>query len=286
MNCQVEIKDTIGPLGKVSEKELTVGRPFVLHCEGEWPELNAEKLELRLDAADQRKLKILKFQKNSSSDAMLLVTSYQPGEHQLKAVQLVDADHSVVLGDLQFTVKSVINPQEPPKEPYGPMGPVEFGIPLWFWLSIGFFAAVVGALVWWKIARRARRKKWMLEMKLHERALSPMADLGKTLRLILKDLSKGKAHVQELRQAYFYYLARVFQIPTLKMKNGQILNDIKAAQRSLYDDQGAVIMKAMTELDRALATAGDVSEKDLEQLVHLVRRSAEAIDRVQRKEAR
>lgn len=286
MNCQIEINDTKGPLATVSERELTVGRPFVLRCEGEWPDLNPEKLELRLDPADQRKLKVLKFQKTSLSEAQLLVTSYQPGEHQLKAVQLVDADKSVVLGDLQFAVKSVINPQQPPTEAYGPMGPIEFGIPLWFWLLIAVIVSVIGGLIWWKVARRAQRRKWLGEMKLHEKVLSPMADLGKTLRLLLKDLSQGKAHVQELKQAYLYYLARVFQLPTLKMKDRQILAEIKSLQRSVFDEQGSVILKTLTELDRALASQIQVSPQDLNQLIHLVRRSAEGIERLQRKEPR
>jgi hypothetical protein len=243
-------------------------------------------LELRLDPADQRKLKVLKFERTSGSEAQILVTSYQAGNHQLKAVQLVDQDHSVVLGDLQFTVKSVLNPKEPPTEPYGPMGPVEFGTPLWFWALVVSLLVVVAALFWWKLARRARRHKWMNEMNLQEKVLSPMADLGKTLRHLLKDLSLGKTQVEELQRAYLYYLARVFQIPTLKLRQHEILSEIKSKQRSVFDEQGAVIVKTMTELERAMAATGQVSEKDLEQLIHLVRRSAENIERLLRKEPR
>jgi hypothetical protein len=279
MSCEIQISETKGSLGAVTGDELTVGRPFVLKCDGDWPELNVEKLELRLEEADKQKLKLLKFEKRSGSEAYLLVTSYQVGNHQLKAVQLVDSEHSVVLGDLQFSVQSVIDPAAPPKEPYGPMGPIVFGIPLWFWLTLSIVLTLVVSLIWWRGARRARRKKWLLEMKLYEKVLSPMAELGKSLRHLQKDLTAGPDLVKNLDLSYRVYLARMFKSPTLYLSDRQILKDIQSSSEGLYDEQSEVILKTLEELNRAGKAKSDITQRDLEQLIQMVRRGAEDIDR-------
>jgi hypothetical protein len=163
-------------------------RPHLV-CEGPWPELHRDKLELRLDKADQYKLKILDFQYISKDKAQFLVTSYKVGDHQLKAVQVVDDVSSVLLGDLRFTVKSVKNPNEPESEPFGPMGPILLSMPWWYWMI--WLALFVGAgiLVWIKIRRRMQRQKLLEEFRTHGSSLSPLHQFSQQMRKLQKEFS-------------------------------------------------------------------------------------------------
>lgn len=280
MQCQIEIPEFKTSLGKASE-EITVGRKFLLNCDGEWPDLVMEKLELRVDPADKYKLKLLQFQKNSPGQAQLAVTSYQAGEHVLKAVQLVDPEHSVLLGDLRFTVKSVINPQEPPTEPFGPMGPLKFGLPWWYYLIAVVLLAMLALGVGFRWRRRQQKRRLIEDMKLSDSALTPMAQLSQKLRQVLRSLSAEGAinSVSELNRSYRIYLARRFQIPTLVWSDRLILRDFKKYHRKLYDVAGSSIIKTLRELARAEANPKDLKIQDVEQLLTLVRDGAERLEK-------
>ncbi|PIS09891.1 MAG: hypothetical protein COT73_12285 [Bdellovibrio sp. CG10_big_fil_rev_8_21_14_0_10_47_8] len=271
---------------------LTVGQVFLLHCKGEWPQgFDPKAMELRLDSQDQHKLKILDLQFVSKEEATLQVTSYRPGEHQLKAVQLVDAGRSVVLGDLSFTVQSVIDPKDPPKEPLGPQGPVGFHFPIWYWIVlVSVLLSVMAALII-KIRARAQKKKLLASMHLDQWASTPSAQFYQTLRRLQRAhvfLSGGEATpaqaqivVDELQEAFRLYLARLYLIPTLAWGDKKILRDLKKNHSEVNEHFGEELRKALAELQRAQTDAAkgkSMTAKDCEQLLALLRKQVDHLE--------
>jgi hypothetical protein len=268
---------------------LTVGQVFVLDCEGPWPEMKSEAVELRLDKENAYKLKLLKFEFTSKTQAQLTVTSYKAGQHQLKAVQVVDAEHSVVLGDLSFAVNSVINQQDPPKEPYGPFGPLILHLPIWYPLSVVLFFAALGSVFFYRWRRRRQKMKLLDRMRLNEYAMDPFFQFYQTARKLQRSygffsgipLAAGEASkfVFELEQAYKIYLARKFQIPTLYWGERRTLRDLKRHHREFFNVFRLEVRKSLAEISRAVKAGGTMNEKDCQQLFDLLRKQVDQIDR-------
>lgn len=274
LNCQINIPD--------AEKGLTVGTVFALDCEGEIPAFQAGASEIRLDAADAYKLKLLDFQKDSSK-LKIKVTSYKVGDHQLKAVQMLDSEHSAVLGDLQFSVKSVLDPNEPRSEAFGPMGPVVLGFPYWFWLLIALFFAFVFGTAYRIWSLKTRRKKWLASMKLQESPLGSIALLGKTLRAYQRDLGgaldKKRESVEALRKSFLFFLAQKFQIPTYFLSDANILKEIRVIDPKLFEKNELALKSTFQELQKLLKSAETMSLRDWEQILNLVRKTAEDLEK-------
>src|SRR5688572_30054285 len=112
LNCQPEFAANLG--------ELNVGLRFNLVCQGEASSLGKD-LKLIVPEADQFKLRLLDAQFVSKDQLILNVTSYSAGQHKLKELKLSDGVQEIPLNEVQFEVKSVIDPQAPPEQPYGPM---------------------------------------------------------------------------------------------------------------------------------------------------------------------
>lgn len=281
MNCQVDIP-----------KELTVGSEFHLICDGEWPaDLARNKMELRLDEADAYKLKVLDFQMAAANKAVLLVTSYRPGEHSLKAVQIVDPTHSIVLGDLNFTVRSVLNPTEPETEPFGPMGPLVLSLPLWYYLVWTGFFAVLAFWIWVRVRRRLQRQKLLEEIRTHDSTLSPLHQFNQQLRSMRRNYSfltqpetvkpgETREAISQMEKAYRVFLGRLLQVPALQWSDSLILKDIKRYHRKVYDECFLEMKKIFSETDRALKTQTELSPKDAIQIFDIARKTTDKINRV------
>lgn len=284
IQCHVDI-----PSAKSEEAALTVGKVFFLNCEGPWPEMKPDTVELRLDKENLYKLKLLKFEYLSPTQAQLTVTSYKAGQHQLKAVQLVDADHSVVLGDLNFAVNSVINQQEPPKEPFGPFGPLNLYLPMWYPISVVMVLAAIALAILYRLRRRRQKRKLLDAMRLNEYAMDPFFQFYQTARRLQRGygffsgapLQPGEASkfVSELDVAYKIYLARRFQVPTLAWKERRILRDLKRNHREFYSEFRLEVRKSLAELSRAAKDHAKMSDKDCQQLFDLLRKQVDQMDR-------
>lgn len=277
IQCQVQPPDPHeGPLARVDDPNLTVGRPFRLSCDGEWPELNLAGIELRVADTDKHKLVLLKIEKKSGSSYELLVTSYKSGAIEVKAPQLISGETSVVLSDLKFDVVSVLKKeQKEPQEPFGPMGPIVIGYPYWMWIAITLFLVTLGTLIFLKVRSRIRRRKWLDDMRLHESALTPIAQLGKSLRNAQRNLVMTTEYLHHLEKDYKFFLARQYEIPTFMLSNPQILKDLKKNHRLVYDNFREEIQKIFSELERAHLNLSKMQTRDFEQLIQIVRRSAE-----------
>jgi len=284
VHCQVEI-----PKEKENgAADLTVGQIFFLNCEGPWPQMKPDSIELRLDDENRDKLKLLNFSYTSPTQAQLTVTTYKTGQHQLKAVQLVDKDQSVILGDLSFVVRSVIDPQQPPKEPYGPFGPLGLRLPIWYPLSVVLLVVAIVSFLAYRWRLRRQKKKLLLDMRLNEYAKDPISQFYQSARKMQRSfaffsggaMTAGEAvkFVGELDMAYKIYLARKFQVPTLAWKERRILSDLKVNWPEFYKEFRLEVRKSLAELSRAIKAGATMTDKDCQQLFELLRKQVDQIE--------
>lgn len=272
---------------------LTVGQHFELNCvvdAGEAADLKPESLELRLENKDKYVLKILKFEKFTDKDIKFTVTSYKAGDHDLKALQVVSGDKSYVLGDLKFSVKSVIQPDKPVSEPYPTIGPLGVHLPVWYWVVAFLFVAAVVGRIFWLIRAKKKKKKLLQDMQIENMAQEPLAQFFQTLRKLQRqfaffsggtvDAEGVSSFVEGLSGAYKLYFARRYQIPTFFLTDRQILLDFKKGHRAQFLELQASVRKCLAELTRAQQARGKMSAQDCMQLLELVRQQVEEIEAV------
>jgi hypothetical protein len=274
LQCRIETADMKGALGKQPAQPLTVGHEFAVQCDGESINLNTDQAELRLEKSDENKLKLLKIEKHESGQISLLVTSYRAGEHNLKAVQLVDSENSFLLGDLSFTVSSVL---EENQEPFGPMGPIKLHLGWMFWLSLLIIVLVIASLIWSFFRKKIQRQKWLQEMAIHDSALTPVAEISKKLRAFMR--KPEVESLPHLNQAFRIYIARKYLIPTMVWSDKVIIQDFKKRFPQEFKNHGSILIKTFFEINRALSAQQKTSVKDFEQIIELTRRCVEQMER-------
>lgn len=280
VNCRYEL-----PEGK----DLTVGDRFTWACEGSVPAIDVSKAELRLEEADKYKLKLFKIQKADNGALLLDVTSYVVGDHNLKAVQLVDAENSLLLGDLKFTVTSVQDPKEPIKEPYGPMGPVRF-FPTLFMILIlaAVFILLLPVLLSW--VKRRRRRKLMDKLDSRSFQYAAFPELHRELRaqqrqyLFLTDPGaegeeeERKLAFVSLKDSFQTYISRQFRVPAFTWRSGRIVNTISQETR-LRENALKDLGMTLREIERAERDPNKLTSRDLFQLVRMMKNTSEILEK-------
>lgn len=271
LDCQLELPES---------GSLTVGQVFNLNCQGEMSELKTEQLDLKLDAKDKYKLKLLKAEATPDKKLILKVTSYQVGAQQIQAAQLVDGEHSLTLNPLQFEVKSVIDPQDPPAGPYGPVGPFDLSIPAIYWWGLGIFIAAVILAIVTKIIFKLKRKALMEELVRFETHLTPYNQFHQTLRRLQREyrfftgIEVSAEEIQkfiiDIDQTVRIYIGRSQKIPTLKVPARRIFKEFKS-------EHVAETKKLFQEIDRSRENT-QISGRDCAQLLNMSRDLVEKLE--------
>ncbi len=311
--CQIQaINKTInsgskGPLGEAPERpsNLTVGRLFNLACEGNWSNFDWSKAEFILNKDDKYKIKFING-KTSDSGAMIMVTSYEPGNHKLNDLSLTSGGDIRALGNLEFQVNSVIESKDQELGPYGPIGPFELTWPWWvhiFWVVLLIGVIALGFRRW----RHWEQKRILLEeFKKQDSALTPFAQFNQSLRRIQRNSSiismrsseewlegssllaesvssqkesipSMKECVDELEKSYRLFLGRSFLIPTFHWNINEILADLKKSHYLVYSDFEDEIRGILREFETMRKKQFAFSEKDFQQLFRLVRKNGDDI---------
>ncbi len=292
VSCEIEFNSTSGSSPTPAARELTVGQKFLLICKGEWPALKSDEVELLIDKEFQYTLKLLKVDFISSQEAHLLVTSFEVGEHQLPAVQLVDKSQSVVLGDLKFTVASVQDPQKLVQEPLGPVGPLVLQLSPLYWISL---SAVILLVAGWATFRWSQKRKFDKQLKslqLESFSQSPLQQYYASLRQLSRkypietdpniSLEMRVQLMREVQKMVQLYLARKFQIPAPFWSPRQVLGFISKKNEFLYLDIGTDLRKFLVELRRNLSNnkaQAKIGSKDCLQLIEMSRKLVESIEK-------
>lgn len=275
---------------KIQEPDVpstTVGERFLLECQGDFPAFDLKTLELRLEAADKYKLKLLRAQKESNSSMRFEVLSDQVGRHSLRAVQLIDAQSSAVIPELTFEVRSVQDPQAPVQEPYGPLGPFGLMIPWFYWVGLLAILSSVGILVFSLVYRKLQRRKLMQQILAKASAASPESELFSTLRAFQRQsdfllnpenkvsAEQAQTSLETLKSAYRLFLSREYMIPASAWPTSRTLRILKREHSEISEPTFLGIRKLLSEFDRSLKS--EMYAKDLLQITGWVTESSETI---------
>ena len=266
--------------------ELTVGQSFLMHCDSSVSAL--QNPELRLDPADTYKLRILK---SNSAAGDFVVTSLSAGQHQIKAAQLVDASQSVVLSDLQFTVKSVLDPKEPQKEPYGPRGPMLIKISPLVWAILAVLVLGTAVSLFWGFYRSFQKRKLLRLYQTHWGPTEPMAQLSLEVRRLKKKMEMAPTwteHCGDLRMLLCVFVARFCQLTlfdqkSLVEKNPALKKDyLKIIAKEIPSEAG-LVLQSLAEIDRLEKNSKGAQWQDAEQLISMTLKACDSISFAKRK---
>jgi hypothetical protein len=230
---QVECR--IQKIMNLEKTSITVGERIHLHCQSSEPFLEANP-SLEIPQELQHHIKVFKKETLSDSSIQATVTSVIVGEHTLKGLKLGEQD----ITPFSLHVESVQDPQNPVKQPYGPMV-IEPSLPWMFLLLLGG-ACLLGFsffLVPW--VKKNRQKNLMAQFLVQcQTELPPLEEFFKTIRQIKKNpelwnQSLMDQESQKVTELYGEYskameklLGRIFQWP---------LTEVGEAKQKIYIEE-------------------------------------------------
>ena len=262
-------------------EDLTVGTEFWLRCDDTVSTLQSP--ELRTDPADAYKIFLLD---SDIPHKSFKVTSLVPGTHHLKALQFVDAQQSVLISDLELTVKSVMDPKDPKKEPYGPMGPLEMRLSPWVWglSSALILICLAGILTWIFFKLKDRKILRRQEAKWGER--DPVDQFSLELRRLKRKMESEPEWIPELhavRLAFLIYIARIqelplFEINSLESSMPELRKKFeKIIIQRINSESSRKVLQVLREIERVEQQPASATAKDRDQILELSRRAADQI---------
>ncbi|WP_413560430.1 hypothetical protein [Bdellovibrio sp. HCB209] len=298
VQCKVEIPNVQG----LKDQELTVGREFLLVCDGEFPKtLQQDKLQLVLSPEQKYSIHLLGFEFRSPTQADLKVTSYVAGAQiKFDNLQLTDGTETLDLGQVQYQLVSVLPPppppsgkpgeQQPKQEPYGPVGPLAIPVPMVYWAIL---AGVVGLVILFaatKIFRSVQRRRTIERLKEHDSALSPLQEFHQKFRRMQRvntvffGGSPKKEDIplalDETRQMLKLYITRRYKIPALEWSPRLIIKDLKKYHPKVYQETGVELEKLIKEFLHAVEDREKISGSDVLNLSKRARLLVEEMERL------
>ena len=295
IQCKVEIPNVSG----LKENELTVGREFLLVCDGEFPKnLAQDKLQLVLKPEQKYAINLRGFEFRSSTQADLKITSYTPGPVQFENLQITDGTQTVDLGPVSYKLESVIPPQQPTAkgeqpakvEPYGPIGPMTISVPPLYWAILASVLGLVVLIVATKVFRVLQRRNMIERLKEHDSALSPLSQFHQSFRRMQREntvffggtpKSEDVALcLDETRGMLKLYITRRYKIPALEWGPRLILKNLKKYHPKVYSETGDELEKLVKEFLHAHEDRTKISGSDMLNLSKRTRLLVEEMERL------
>jgi hypothetical protein len=294
LQCKLEIPKAPG----LNDNELTVGREFFLECQGDVPkDIDREKINFVLKPEQKYQIHLLGFEFRDSTTVDIKVTSYLAGPLKLDGLVMSDGTQTLNLGNIEYTVQTVIKPPEPQpgeqqpakQEPYGPMGPAVIGVPMVYWASVVGAIVLVALLAAFRIYRIAQRRRMIEKLREHDSALSPIAQYHQNMRRlqrentvffggegtesdVLRSLDEGSRFLK-------LYLTRRFTIPAMEWSDRLIVSDLKRHHKKVYSEHGSDIKRTLKEYSRAFQDKKKLKTADVLNLTKSNRKLVESLER-------
>lgn len=292
IQCNTEIPAIEG----LKDQELTVGREFLLACEGEFPrDLQQDKLQLVLKPEHKYVLHLLGFEFRTPTVADVRVTSYVAGQFRFEDLQMTDGVQAISLGPVQLQVESVLPPPEAgqaaaPQEPYGPIGPASMAVPVLYWAILASVLGLVALLVISKVYRIIQRKNMLERLRDHDSALTPLTEFHQSFRRLQrsntvffgKDASRAEIEevLVETHKMFKLFLTRQFRVPAFEWSERLVMKDIKKYHRDVYVESGEALAKLFHEYAHAFKDKAQLTSTDVLNLATHCRILVEKMERV------
>ncbi|KHD88282.1 MAG: hypothetical protein OM95_09005 [Bdellovibrio sp. ArHS] len=274
IQCKTEIPSVEG----LNDNQLTVGREFILVCDGDFPkDLAQDKLQFNLKPTEKYQIHLLGFEFRNPTQADVKVTAYKAGNFQYQDLQLTDGTVTLSLGPVQYQVESVLEkqvPGQPPvkQEPFGPIGPAVLSVPTLYWALLASILGLLFLMIVGKLYRVIQRRNMLEKLKEHDSAMSPLGQFHQNLRRLQRMNTVffgGKAdpnHIPEAIVATYemlkLFLTRRYQMPAMEWSDRLILKDLKKYHRSVYNEYGSDLKNLLKEYSRAIQDQEQLKEQD------------------------
>ncbi|MCB9073359.1 MAG: hypothetical protein H6623_07035 [Bdellovibrionaceae bacterium] len=280
----------------------TVGEIFTLSCNGNAlagtteSKQNSEGVTLTLKPPVKIKLAenfdyavvLLKPLELGENKLTYEATAYRAMKSQFPFLEFVDSSgQGFISQPMELNVASILDTQNPPKAPYGPIGAMPMPWPMWIFF-MGFIMAMV-LMGWLAIFLRHRIQKRNLEKNIRK-FQSPMGSyhqFQKDLRLLKRgvlfssrsDWQPGQVqnYIAALNEHVRMFLLREFIVPATTWSTRQTLGEIRQKAKNDYHRFRLPLRQALAELDRAQSSYEKMSSQDCEQLTHI---ASQAVDSV------
>lgn len=275
IQCKAEIPAVQG----LKDNELTVGREFLLVCDGDFPkDLAQEKLQFVIKPEEKYQIHLLGFEFRSPTQADIKVTAYKAGNFQYQDLQLTDGTQVLSLGPIQYVVESVLPKPEPgqpetKQEPYGPVGPASMSVPMLYWALLAGFIGLVILIFIGKIYRVVQRRNMLERLKEHDSALTPLAQFHQSFRRLQRvntvffGAKAEKEHIfqclEETHAMFKLYITRRYQVPAIEWGDRLVLKDIKKHHKAMFLEYGDELKKLFKEFQRGFEDKENLKEQDV-----------------------
>lgn len=260
-------------------KGFTVGEVFQIHCAGTSLDL-VEPLKIVNPEKMQYALVYLKTLNKSENELQFLATSYASQSISHPFIHVVDANGGGFISQkMEIRSQSVIDQQNPPQGPFGPIQPMTLGWPYWIFFVVGITLAVL--IGWFAIflRRHFQRKNLEKNIRKFQSPLGSYHQFSKDLRLLKRGVvfsstsdwpeSQTQGYLAKLDEIYRMFILREYTVPALSWSTSQIAKHVAKKNRSQYDNFKTEFLKALKELDRAKSNVSELKPQDCEQLTNL-----------------
>lgn len=292
IQCKMEIPAIQG----LNDNELTVGREFLLVCEGEFPRtLVQEKLHFVLRPQEKYQIQLLGFEFRTPTQADLKVTAYRAGQSQFQDLQVTDGTEVLSLGPIQYVVQSVLPKPEPgqpqaKQEPFGPIGPASLGVPMLYWAILAGVVGLAALIFVVRVVRVVQRRSMLARLREHDSALSPMSQFHQSFRRLQRVNTVffgGQADPEHIKQCldetstmFRLFLTRKYQVPALEWNDRLILKDIKKYYPQVFAEYSEDLKKLLKEYARGFEDKDRLKERDVLNIATNTRLLVEKLERV------
>ncbi|WP_374000379.1 hypothetical protein [Bdellovibrio bacteriovorus] len=292
IQCKAEIPSIEG----LKDNELTVGREFLLVCDGDFPkDLQQEKLHFVLKPEQKYQIHFLGFEFRSQTQADVKATAYTAGNIQFEDLQLSDGTQTLSLGPIHYAVQTVLPQQQPgeapvKQEPFGPIGPASIGVPMLYWALLAGFIGLLVLIAISKVYRVVQRRNMLERLREHDSALSPLAEFHQQFRRLQrtnpvffgKDADKGQIDevLVETNKIFKLFLTRQFRVPALEWSERLVIKDLKKYHAKTYAELSEDLKKVLREYQHAFKDRKNLSSNDVLNLATQARVLAEKMERL------
>lgn len=290
VQCKIEIPAVEG----LQENTLTVGREFILSCEGEFPrDLQTDKVHVIIPADFKYNLHFLAFEFRNPTTADIKLTAYRAGEFKIPDLQITDGVQTVSLGPVDYRFESVLPAPQPgeqqaKQEPYGPVGPAKLSVPMLYWAILAGAMGLVLLLILTKIYRVVQRRSMLERLREHDSALSPLSQFHQDLRRLQRKnavyfgVPATAGDVQEafaaLHMSFLLFLTRKYRVPAFEWSERLVLKDLKKYHARVYAEFGVDTKKLYREFRHGLKDKTKLSENDILNLTQSTRTLLEKME--------
>ncbi len=251
VRCSTHIPDVVG----LEKETLTVGRHFIINCEGTWDRtFDFSKAFVVVDENNKNTMKVFKIEARNANSFDVDTVLYIAGDIKTTNFKISDGVQVIDLGPQNFKIKSVIEQKgEKPPEPFGYV----ISQLQWPWqysaaALLVFILVCAGIIIYFmnKLTWRNRIER----LKNHDSPISPDSQFYKEIR----KTEKKDFPMDDLEKICKVYLLRSYRTPIFELSHRQTISFIKKKYPRLKNERrlifnllkDVVVLKKDSDLDK------------------------------------